>query len=952
MSEAVITLHGLTKRFAGMDKPAVAPLDCTIHSGYVTGLVGPDGAGKTTLMRMLAGLLKADDGSASVLGFDPIQNDSELHAVLGYMPQKFGLYEDLTVMENLTLYADLRSVTGEIREKTFARLLAFTALGPFTGRLAGKLSGGMKQKLGLACTLVGEPKVLLLDEPGVGVDPISRRELWQMVHELAGDGMLILWSTSYLDEAEQCRDVLLMNEGELLYQGEPKALTQTMAGRSFLASSPQENNRKLLQRALRLPQVSDGMIQGRSVRLILKKEATADEIRQADGMPEIILNETAPRFEDAFIDLLGGAGTSESPLGAILHTVEGTPGETVIEAKELTKKFGDFAATDHVNFVVQRGEIFGLLGPNGAGKSTTFKMMCGLLVPTSGKALVLDMDLKVSSGKARQHLGYMAQKFSLYGNLTVEQNLRFFSGVYGLRGRAQNEKIQRMSEAFGLKSIASHPTDALPLGFKQRLALACSLMHEPDILFLDEPTSGVDPLTRREFWLHINSMVEKGVTVMVTTHFMDEAEYCDRIGLVYRGKLIASGTPDDLKAQPPMRSRPIRQWNRLLSPSSMTGIRSIRMSKSLSWRRVRALCVKETRQIVRDPSSWLIAVVIPLLLLFIFGYGINLDSSKLRVGILLEQQSQEALDFTHAMTGSPYIDATISDNRHELIEKMQAGRIRGLVVIPVDFAQQMARTNDTAPIQVITDGSEPNTANFVQGYVEGIWQIWQMQRAEDRGDTFEPLIDVQTRYWFNPAAISQHFIIPGAVTIIMTVIGAILTSLVVAREWERGTMEALLSTEVTRIELLLCKLIPYYFLGMLAMLLCMLVSVFILGVPYRGSLLILFVITSLFLLSTLGMGLLISTITRNQFNAAQVALNAAFLPSIMLSGFIFQIDSMPAVIRAVTYIIPARYFVSTLQSLFLAGNIPVVLGINVLFLIASAVMFIGLTWLKTKRRLD
>ena len=371
--------------------------------------------------------------------------------------------------------------------------------------------------------------------------------------------------------------------------------------------------------------------------------------------------------------------------------------------------------------------------------------------------------------------------------------------------------------------------------------------------------------------------------------------------------------------------------------------------KSLSWRRVRALCVKETRQIIRDPSSWLIAVVIPLLLLFIFGYGINLDSSKLRVGVLLEQQSKEALDFTHTLTGSPYIDATISDNRGQLIEMMQAGRIRGLIVVPVDFDKKMARVGDDAPIQVITDGSEPN---FVQGYVEGIWQIWQQQRAEDNGQRFEPLIDVQTRYWFNPAAISQHFIIPGAITIIMTVIGAILTSLVIAREWERGTMEALLSTEVTRVELLLCKLIPYYFLGMLAMLLCMLVSVFILGVPYRGSLIILFFITSLFLLSTLGMGLLISTITRNQFNAAQVALNAAFLPSIMLSGFIFQIDSMPAAIRLVTYIIPARYFVSTLQSLFLAGNIPVVLIVNTLFLIASAVMFIGLTWMKTKRRLD
>ncbi len=271
MSEAVIALNGLSRRFPGMDRPAVAPLTCTIRAGYVTGLVGPDGAGKTTLMRMLAGLLKPDEGSARVIGFDPLKDDSALHAVLGYMPQKFGLYEDLTVMENLTLYADLRSVTGEARKKIFDRLLEFTALGPFTGRLAGKLSGGMKQKLGLACTLVGDPKVLLLDEPGVGVDPISRRELWQMVHELAGDGMLILWSTSYLDEAEQCRDVLLMNEGKLLYQGEPTALTQTMAGRSFLVSSPQENNRRLLQRALKLPQVSDGVIQGKSVRLILKR---------------------------------------------------------------------------------------------------------------------------------------------------------------------------------------------------------------------------------------------------------------------------------------------------------------------------------------------------------------------------------------------------------------------------------------------------------------------------------------------------------------------------------------------------------------------------------------------------------------------------------------------------------------------------------------------------------
>ncbi len=541
-----IVLDGLVKRFAGLAKPAVAPLSVTVQAGSVTGLVGPDGAGKTTLMRILAGLMRPDEGRVRVLGLDPITQENALHAVLGYMPQKFGLYEDLTVQENLNLYADLRSVTGPARQETFARLLEFTALGPFTGRLAGKLSGGMKQKLGLACTLVGQPKVLLLDEPGVGVDPISRRELWQMVHALAGDGMLILWSTSYLDEAEQCREVLLMNEGELLYQGAPQALTEKMAGRSLLLRRSGGDNRALLREVMQLPGVGDATIQGAAVRVIVKEGADAGPLH---ALPDATLRDTAPRFEDAFIDLAGGAALRESPLGAILHDIPGSRDDVVIEARELTKTFGDFTATDRVNFTVRRGEIFGLLGPNGAGKSTTFKMMCGLLKPSDGQALVLGLDLKTDSGKARQRLGYMAQKFSLYSNLTVEQNLRFFSGVYGLRGRAQQEKIARMSEAFGLNSIASQPTDALPLGFKQRLALACALMHEPDILFLDEPTSGVDPLTRREFWRHINSMPEKGVTVMVTTHFMDEAEYCDRIGLVYHGKLIASGTPDDLKRQ-------------------------------------------------------------------------------------------------------------------------------------------------------------------------------------------------------------------------------------------------------------------------------------------------------------------------------------------------------------------------------------------------------------------
>ncbi|MFD1092268.1 ATP-binding cassette domain-containing protein [Providencia vermicola] len=551
-----ISLKGVEKSFSGLDSPAVESLTIDIHGGSVTGLVGPDGAGKTTLMRMLAGLLKPDAGHIRVMGLDPIQDSIAVRANLGYMPQKFGLYEDLTVQENLDLYADLRSVIGEEREKTYQQLLSFTNLAPFTQRLAGKLSGGMKQKLGLACTLLGKPKVLLLDEPGVGVDPIARRELWQMVHTLADDGMLILWSTSYLDEAQQCKEVLLLNKGQSLYSGKPELLTQKMAGRSYLLEVPAAQKRTVLQNALVLPETTDGVIQGRYVRLILKPDASPESLLSALNMQENKLIAAQPRFEDAFIDLLGGGPSHRSELAAIVPQIPPNPQETVIEARNLTKKFGDFAATDHVNFQVKRGEIFGLLGPNGAGKSTTFKMMCALMKPTEGHALVLGMDLKTSSNKARQHLGYMAQKFSLYGNLKVGQNLKFFSGVYGLHHKKQSAKIQEMVDAFSFKPIINQITDSLPLGYKQRLALACSLMHEPDILFLDEPTSGVDPLTRREFWLHINGMVDKGVTVMVTTHFMDEAEYCDRIGLVYHGKIIAAGTPDALKQQVATRDNP------------------------------------------------------------------------------------------------------------------------------------------------------------------------------------------------------------------------------------------------------------------------------------------------------------------------------------------------------------------------------------------------------------
>jgi ABC-2 type transport system ATP-binding protein len=541
--KTLVEIDGVSKRFG--PTLAIDALSAIVKGGEVTGIVGPDGAGKTTLLRLIDGLLRADQGQITVCGRDAATEAAAIHTVAGYMPQRFGLYEDLSVRENLTLYADLRGVVGDEREAAFARLLRFTKLGPFQKRLAGQLSGGMKQKLGLACTLIRKPELLLLDEPGVGVDPISRRELWAMVYDLVEQGIGIVWSTSYLDEAERCGSVLVLNEGKLLYHGTPGGLTSRAAGRSFLVADAGDGRRKLLAHAMTLPQIVDGVIQGRGIRLVVAEGAAAPTVASLGAPGAVSVRPVAPRFEDSFVALLDGKAKHDSALAGERH-----PGESdaiVVEAKALTKRYGSFTAADHVTFAIKRGEIFGLLGPNGAGKSTTFKMMCGLLRPTAGTATVAGIDLYRAGSAGRARIGYMAQKFSLYGDLSVKQNLEFFSGVYGLAGEQRAAAIARMIDNFTLTPFLDTDAGALPLGFKQRLALACAIMHEPDVLFLDEPTSGVDPLTRREFWAHINAMVERGVTIMVTTHFMDEAEYCDRVALVYRGRVIAEGSPDDLK---------------------------------------------------------------------------------------------------------------------------------------------------------------------------------------------------------------------------------------------------------------------------------------------------------------------------------------------------------------------------------------------------------------------
>jgi ABC-2 type transport system ATP-binding protein len=464
------------------------------------------------------------------------------------MPQRFGLYEDLSVAENLNLYADLQGVAKADRQSRFDELMHMTGMARFMDRLAGNLSGGMKQKLGLACTLIKTPRFLLLDEPTTGVDPLSRRELWQIVYQQVADtGMAVLVATSYLDEAERCDSVLLLHEGELLAQDTPASFSDALKDQVFHVSSETDTARQLQAKLNHHPKVLDALVENEQVRLI-SDEPLMDFAGAFDDIDKLRYESIKPRFEDAFIARLKRQQKTAS-MAEMQIDIAQADGETAIEVDGLLRQFGDFTAVDSISFEVKRGEIFGLLGANGAGKSTTFRMLCGLLPATSGHIAIAGQDLRKSPDSARGRIGYMAQKFSLYGQLSVRQNLRFFSSAYGLKGKTQSARIDWALRVFDLETYASSNADTLPLGFKQRLSFAAALMHEPDILFLDEPTSGVDPLARREFWDRTNRLAENGITVLVTTHFMEEANYCDRLVVMASGQILASGTPIEFRRQ-------------------------------------------------------------------------------------------------------------------------------------------------------------------------------------------------------------------------------------------------------------------------------------------------------------------------------------------------------------------------------------------------------------------
>jgi ABC-2 type transport system permease protein len=1064
----VFAARGLCRTFrvAGREVRAVDGVSLDLAPGTINGLLGPDGAGKTTLLRLAAGLLLPDAGSLTVLGRDTVAEAQAVQSAIGYMPQRFGLYEDLSVAENLSLYADLHGVSAAQKAERWPALMRMTGLAPFLDRLAGRLSGGMKQKLGLACTLVRSPRLLLLDEPTVGVDPLSRRELWNIVFSLVrGHGITVLVSTAYLDEAEHCDRVAIMHHGRLVGDGAPGDFTGPLAGRTWFVTPTMRARaaQNLLDAA---PGVTDAVLHAGGVRLLTDTPEAARALTDCgllagEGQEPGSVGHLTPRtpgFEDGFLALFAALpqepGTGEEPAPAVSapretfvdisappepdcppHALAASPvpdasdAPPVIEVRDLERRFGTFMAVKGASFDVRRGEIFGLLGPNGAGKSTIFRMLCGLLPPTGGSLRVAGVDLRRAPATARRRVGYVAQKFSLYGQLSVIENLRFFASAYGLTGAARESRIAWALRDFDLADAADAQSGELSLGYRQRLAMACALMHEPDILFLDEATSGVDPLARREFWRRITALAESGVTVIVTTHFLDEAEYCDRMAILVGGEVLALGTPAEIRALAPATDERTDQprlgmhmdGGQQDAPGYASGPATIeRAFIALAERhranapgtaeppsasgtlpltgtpgsgpttpaalaaqtqdirptavrgllvRMRGLLRKEWLQVMRDPSTIAIALIMPVVLLLLFGYGISLDARDVPVAIVADDLGPEAMEFAARLLLADTFRPRVVTGMRQAEEDLRAGRVDAIVHLQSDFARRLSDATagasastarpdgappagdaGTVPVQLIVNGVDPNNARTVSGYVTTVWQSWLSGRVAAAGQA--PAVRLVPRMWFNPASDSRYFLVPGLMVLIMTLTGALLTAMVMAREWERGTMEALLVTPVRMGELLTGKLLPYFVLGMGGMVLTVIMALYLFGVPLRGSLAVLAGAASLFLTAALGMGLFISVLARNQFIAGQAALLATFLPALFLSGFIFDLESTPAFVQVVSYIIAARYFATLLKTIFLAGDVWEVIVPNALALAALAAFFLTVARLRCRKRLD
>ncbi|SHF44249.1 ribosome-dependent ATPase [Litoreibacter ascidiaceicola] len=862
----IVQLSSVTHRYGAT--AALDDISLDIPAGCMAGLIGPDGVGKSTLLALAAGVRKVQTGQVQVLRGD-IRDRHHLkdcNTRIAYMPQGLGrnLYPTLTVTENLDFFGRLFGQSKAEREERIADLLKATGLDPFPDRPAGKLSGGMKQKLSLCSALIHDPDLLILDEPTTGVDPLSRQQFWDLIDRIRSERptMSVIVATAYMEEAERFDWLAAMSDGKVIATGTP------------------------------------------------------EDVRIQSGQSTL---------EKAFIALLPEAarqGHRDVVVPPRAH-VEGTP---AVQAISLTKRFGDFVAVDGVNFEIERGEIFGFLGSNGCGKTTTMKMLTGLLPASDGQALLFGEPLDANDMRTRQRVGYMSQSFSLYSELTVRQNLDLHAELYQIPVARRAGRVAEMLDTFALRDEADQKPDALPLGIRQRLQLAVAVIHAPEVLILDEPTSGVDPIARDAFWQHLVGLSrDNGVTIFVSTHFMNEAERCDRISLMHAGRVLAVGAPTEITKSKEAATLndafisylreaagDIEEMQTTPASSSPTQFRAPEPQRQSGFQfaRLWAFALRETMEILRDPLRLTFAFLGPVILMLTFGYGISFDVTDLPYAVLDQDQTSESRTLLEAFSGSRYFAEQASATSSEELEaRLRAGEIAIAIEIPPDFGRMLLR-NESPEVRIAIDAAMPFRAETARGYLQGLALTYMEDQIER---TYGEAIDtsgaeIETRFRYNQAFKSVFAIVPSVIMLMLVLIPAMMAAMGVVREKETGSIANFRSTPVTRTEFVLGKQLPYVVIAMLSFLTLLVVAYAVFHVPVRGSGFALLVGTFLYVLATTGFGVLISTFTRTQVAATFAAAIIAIIPAVNFSGLLVPVSSLSGGGRMIGLGFPSAWY--------------------------------------------
>ena len=899
----IIECNSLTVRYKSTT--AIHNLALSIPAGLTVGVIGPDGVGKSTLLSLIAGERVMQKGQLQVLGGD-MRDEKHRAAIcsdIAYMPQGLGknLYPTLSVEENLQFFAKLFGHNRAQRRARIDILTKRTGLYPFLSRPAGKLSGGMKQKLGLCCALIHDPRLLILDEPTTGVDPLARSQFWSLIKDIrkTQPNITVLVATAYMDEAQQFDHLIALNAGEILASGSPKSLL----------SETQTSN-----------------------------------------------------LEAAFIALLPADAKHEHRSVVVQPYKASEHMQTAIEAKNLTMKFGDFTAVNNVSFTIGKGEIFGFLGSNGCGKSTTMKMLTGLLPQTSGEAWLLGSPLVANDINTRYRVGYMSQSFSLYTELTVRQNLTLHAKLFKVASNVLNSRVDEMLNRFALSHHQHSLPNDLPLGIRQRLSLAVAMVHRPEVLILDEPTSGVDPVARDNFWQLLISLARKdGVTIFISTHFMNEAVRCDRISLMHAGEVLVTDTPQAIKASKSadtleqafidylVEAQTPENQTQNTEQSAPEGVSADKATppnkRAKGLRRLLSYASRETLELIRDPIRLTMSFLGSMVLMVVIGYGITMDVDDLSYAVFDRDQTSTSLNYRSALSGSRYFnEQPVITSYADMDRRMKSGELSLAVEIPPEFSQKLHK-GEQVEIGAWIDGSMPSRAETIQGYVTGIHLKWLLQQASQASQVQSTSsINVESRYLYNPDVRSLVAIVPAVMPMLLLMIPALLTSLAVVREKELGSIINLYVTPVTRIEFLLGKQLPYIATSFVSFLLLVAMAVWLFDIPLKGDVIVLCLITLLFVTFSTSFGLLASVFTNSQIAAILLTTIGTMVPAVQFAGMITPVSALEGAGRVIGELHPISYFLTASRGVFSKG-----LGFGTLdFAVFAIAISIPITlWLAT-----